>query len=154
VSAFPHACTVVENGDTVLSLSALKWRGGAPAAVSITYDAPWGGHEDHHLATDAVLARGLTMDIELVSAKLLLPKMAPFVKVYREELLPQGIHFFGHGHTHALHDTMEFDAAYASFSENFAYMQLWGLNPKAYAYPGSSGRRLSARGAGGGIHSG
>jgi hypothetical protein len=85
------------------------------------------------------------MDIELVSEKFLYAKMAPFLQVYRTYLLPNGIHFFGHGHTHALHDTMEFDAAYESFSTNFQWMKRWRLKPKAYAYPGSAGRRLSTQ---------
>jgi hypothetical protein len=136
---------VVENGDTVMTLSCRKWPHRARAAVSITYDAPWGSEENHHLATDAIISRGLTMDIELVSEKFLHPKMAGFLQVYRSLLMPSGIHFFGHGHTHALHDTMEYDAAYQSFRTNFEWMERWRLNPKAYAYPGSAGRRVSTQ---------
>ncbi len=64
---------------------------------------------------------------------------------YRNDLMPSGIHFFGHGHTHALHDTMDYERAYASFHTCFALMRQWGLEPWAYAYPGSSALRPSTQ---------
>lgn len=133
--------------DTVLTVTALKWKGGAPASVSITYDAPWGTHPDHRLATDAVIERGMRLDLELVSWIFAKPELHHWIDTYKRDLMPHGIRFFGHGHTHALHDTMEFDEAYESFKKNFDLMQQWGLNPKAYAYPGSSGERLSTQSA-------
>ena len=57
----------VADGVELFSLSVARWSGGRAAAVSITYDAPWGTHRDHHLATDAAIARGLRMDIEMVT---------------------------------------------------------------------------------------
>ena len=136
---------VLSGRDTLFTVSSAKWPHGAEAAVSITYDAPWGTHPDHHLATDAAIARGLPMDMEMVSWIYTQPKHQHWLDYYRTELMPRGIHFFGHGHTHALHDTMEYDAAYASFKTNYDLMAQWGLRPKAYAYPGSSGERPSTQ---------
>jgi hypothetical protein len=134
--------------DTLFTLSAKKWPGDAPGAISITYDAPWGTHADHHLATDAVIERGMRMDLEVVSVTYTdFPRHAHLPAIYREQLMPQGIEFFGHGHTHALHDTMEYDAAFQSFKTNFDWMTEWGLRPRCYAYPGSSGRRASTQAA-------
>ena len=137
---------VISQGDTLFSLSAAKWPGGSQAAVSITYDAPWGTHDNHHLATDAVIERGLRMDLEVVSW--IYENEDHFrhlPSVYRDVLQPQGISFFGHGHTHALHDTMTYAQALASFKTNFDLMMAWGLEPRAYAYPGSSGLRESTQ---------
>lgn len=128
----------VDADKDLFSLSVAKWPGGRAAAVTITYDAPWGTHRDHHLATDAAIARGLSMDIEMVTWIFTQPERAPLLEVYREELVPHGIGFFGHGHTHALHDTMTYEEAYASFSTCFDLMEAWGFRPRAYAYPGSS----------------
>ena len=142
--------------DTLWWIAADKFRHGASAAVSITYDAPFGTHPRHHLATAAVLQRDLRLDLEVVSAIYLTPRWRHLTDYYRTELMPQGIRFFGHGHTHALHDTMTFDAAYESFRTNFLLMQAWGLDPKGYAYPrefrpaavhadGESGSRVYCR---------
>ena len=90
--------------DTLWWMAADKFRNGRPAAVSITYDAPFGTHAKHHLATAAVLQRDLRLDLELVSAIYLTPRWRHLTDYYRTELMPQGIRFFGHGHTHALHD--------------------------------------------------
>lgn len=140
-----NTLTVIEDGDTTFTLTSLKWLNGARAAVSITYDAPWGTHEDHHLATDAVIARDMRMDIEMVSWIFAKPELHHWIDFYLRELIPKGIGFFGHGHTHALHDTMDFDGALSSFQTNFDLMTEWGLKPKAYAYPGSSGEKLSTQ---------
>ena len=118
-----------------------------PRGFCITYDAPFGTHSAHSMATDAVLQRDLRLDLEVVSAIYLRPRWRHLIDYYRTELMPQGIRFFGHGHTHALHDTMTFDAAYESFRRNFRLMQEWGLDPKGYAYPGSSGLRRSTQAA-------
>ena len=133
--------------DTLWWIAADKFRHGASAAVSITYDAPFGTHPRHHLTTAAVLQRDLRLDLEVVSAIYLTPRWRHLTDYYRTELMPQGIRFFGHGHTHALHDTMTFDAAYESFRTNFRLMTAWGLDPKGYAYPGSSGLRRSTQAA-------
>jgi len=129
----------------LFDLSVAKWSGGRAAAVSITYDAPWGTHDDHRLATDAVISRGLRMDIEMVTWIFTQPRWTHLLNTYHRELVPNGVGFFGHGHTHALHDTMSYQDAFASFRTCFEYMRTWGFNPRAYAYPGSSGRLASTQ---------
>lgn len=145
VEASDTGVAVLSGGDTVFTLSASKWRGAASAAISITYDAPWGLHDDHHLATDAVIDRGMKMDMELVSWIFQQARHFPWIDYYKESLIPKGISFFGHGHTHALHDTMAYDEAHASFKTNFDHMSSWGLKPKAYAYPGSAGNKATTQ---------
>lgn len=138
---------VVSKGDTLLSLLIERWRHGRKGAVSITYDAVYGTDPAHRVAGEAVLSRGLRMDIEVVSSFFEGTALARWIQYYRDVLMPEGFRFFGHGHTHALHDTMNFDQAFASFDTNFRLMQQWGLQPKAYAYPGSSGQRRSTQAA-------
>ncbi|MEE2658370.1 MAG: hypothetical protein VX733_07690 [Candidatus Latescibacterota bacterium] len=94
-----------------------------------------------------MIERGLRLDLELVSWIFAKPEMHHWIDLYKRDLMPHGIRFFGHGHTHALHDTMDFEPAYDSFSTNFRLMREWGLEPKAYAYPGSSGKRRSTQAA-------
>lgn len=127
--------------EVIFQIEALKWRDGHRGAVSITYDAPWGINRVFSLATNAVIIRGLRMDVEAVSSKLQHFKRFPIVARMRRELLPRGIHLFGHGHTHIHHDDLDFDEAYDSFKLNFDLMEEWGLKPRAYAYPYSSGKR-------------
>ncbi len=43
-----NTLTVIEDGDTTFTLTSLKWLNGARAAVSITYDAPWGVEAQSH----------------------------------------------------------------------------------------------------------
>ena len=133
--------------EQVFAVEVAKWYDNHRAATSITYDAAWGMHEDHHLATDAVFERGMRLDLECVSAIFTQGRWSHLISDYRRLLIPNGVHFFGHGHTHALHDTMEFDEAYDSFDRNFQLMSRWGLNPKVYAYPGSSGKSLRTQSA-------
>jgi hypothetical protein len=136
---------VLDGQDTVFVLKATKWRGGARGAVSITYDAPWGTFEIDPLVTDAAAEQGIRMDMEFVSEVYQEARWQHLPEIYRYRLIPQGIRFFGHGHTHALHDTMTYEAAYESFSQNFDLMTSWGLRPRAYAYPGSAGRKVSTQ---------
>ncbi|MBM3280023.1 MAG: hypothetical protein FJY95_18400 [Candidatus Handelsmanbacteria bacterium] len=136
----PFRYAVQEDGQPLFEFEVLKWPQGRRAAVSITYDAPFGTHPDHHLATDAVLDRGLKMDIEMVTAIFQQPKHRPLLKVIQDQLVPQGIHFFGHGHEHVNHDSLTYDEALASFQRCYELMVEWGLRPRAYAYPGTAGR--------------
>ena len=59
----PYTYVVRHGGEEVFRVEALKWRNGHKGAVSITYDAPWGIASVFSLATDAVIARGLRMDL-------------------------------------------------------------------------------------------
>lgn len=136
----PFRYAVQEDGQPLFELEALKWPGGRRAAVSITYDAPFGTHPDHHLATDAVLSRGLTMDIEMVTSTFQQPKNHHLLENIQNQLLPRGIHFYGHGHRHIDHDSLSYEEALADFRLCYDLMTEWGLRPRAYAYPGSAGR--------------
>jgi hypothetical protein len=60
-------------------------------------------------------------------------------------MIPRGVHFFGHGHKHDQHDWFDFDYCYTSFKTCFDYMELWGLQPKSYGYPASSGRNKTTQ---------
>ncbi len=121
-------------------IHAPKWKNGHQAAVSITYDAPWGHNAVFSLATDAAILRGLSMDVEVVSEKLLFYSRFPIIARMRKELIPNGVGVFGHGHSHIDHDALGFHDAYQSFRYNFNLMRSWGLNPKVYAYPLFAGR--------------
>lgn len=125
--------------ELVFQMETLKWRDGHRGAISITYDAPWGIHPVFSLATDAAMSFNVHMDIEVVSEKLSYVSRFPIVARMREELIPNGIHLFGHGHSHVRHDHLNYNESYYSFKLNFDLMQEWGLNPKVYAYPHSSG---------------
>jgi hypothetical protein len=127
-------------GREVFRVEATKWRNGHRAAVAINYDAPWGIHPVFSLATNAVIARGLRMDIEVVSDKLQHPSRFPIVARIHEELIPNGVHVFGHGHTHIDHDAISYHDAFRSFRTNFDLMRTWGFSPKVYAYPLYAGR--------------
>lgn len=131
---------VRHGGEEIFRLEALKWRDGRQGAVSVTYDAPWGVDDIFSLATDAAMARGVCMDLEIVSAKLQHFKRFPIVARMHQELIPNGIGFFGHGHEHIPHDWYGYEQAYESFRTNFVLMREWGLQPKVYAYPAWAGR--------------
>ena len=65
---------------------------GHRGAISITYDAPWGINPVFSLATDAAIQRGLKMDVEIVSEKLLFYSRFPIIAKIRTELtVPNGI---------------------------------------------------------------
>ncbi len=147
VTLSPAVFTAYHQGQEVFSITANKWRDGHRAAVSITYDAPWGINPVFSLATDAAIARDLAMDLEVVSDKLSHFKRLPITQRMREELIPRGIGFFGHGHSHIDHDALGYHAAYQSFRTNFSLMRAWGLNPKTYAYPLFAGRDAQTQAA-------
>ena len=127
-------------GEEIFRIEARKWRDGRRGAIAIPYDAPWGINKVFSLATDAAIAHGLRMDVEIVSAKLQHPSRFPIVDRMRRELLPNGVGVFGHGHEHVDHDALSYGQAYDSFKLNFDLMEKWGLNPRAYAYPRNAGR--------------
>ena len=131
-------------GTQVFTVEALKWYGGRKAAVSITYDALWGQWRSQRLVdyvTNEVLLRGLRMDYEMVTEKYDHPEYEFIVTDIRENVIPSGVHFFGHGHEHVYHDSLTYDEAFESFSRCYGLMEQWGLNPRAYGYPHSSGRK-------------
>lgn len=136
----PFRYAVQEDEQPLFELEVLKWPKGRRAAVSITYDAPFGTHPNHHLATDAVLARGMTMDVEMVTAIFSTPKNRHLLEDIQDQLISRGIHLYGHGHRHIDHDSLSYEEALADFRLCYELMNQWGLRPRAYAYPGSAGR--------------
>ena len=124
---------VRHGGEEVFRVEALKWRDGHRGAISITYDAPWGVDSVFSLATD--VARDMRMDLEIVSSQLEFHSRQPIIGRMHQELRPNGIGFFGHGHEHIHYDWYGFAAAYEAFRTNFQLMQQWGFEPKTYAYP-------------------
>ena len=123
----------------IFQVEVLKWYNGHKAAVSINYDGGWGTHETTKNAALEVMNRNICMDFEVVTDSYAKPKNQHLLADMREELIPNGIHFFGHGHKHDHHDEFDFDYCYNSFKTCYDLMDEWGLKPKAYAYPGSAG---------------
>ena len=120
---------------STLGISPLKWLDGRRSAVSITYDGAY--HWSRHLVP-LVQDRGLRMDYEVVTHQHQTIDDLKESLVEMRSLMDQGFHFFGHGHKHDLHDDFSESYVRNSFMTCFGLMQAWGLNPKAYAYPGSS----------------
>ena len=123
-----------------------KWYNGHTAAVSITYDIGIGTGEHPTQkkideAIQAVIDRKLRMDIEMVTAYYTQPQKSSWIDTIRTNLIPRGIHFFGHGHQHVNHDDLSYQQAYESFSLCFSLMQEWNLFPRVYAYPQSAGHQ-------------
>ena len=143
----PDTYVVRHGGEEIFRVEALKWRNGHKGAVSITYDAPWGIASVFSLATDAVIARGLRMDLEIVSSSLQHFTRYPIIQRMQQELRPHGIGFFGHGHEHIHYDWYGFKVAYEAFRTNFELMERWGFEPKTYAYPHWAGTLLGTQAA-------
>jgi len=122
-----------------------KWFDGHQAAVSINYDGPYGTHEKINRVADDVTGRGLHMDYECVTDSYSRESYQQIVIDMRTIMIPRGVHFFGHGHKHDQHDWFDFDYCYTSFKTCYDYMELWGLQPKAYGYPASSGRNKTTQ---------
>lgn len=135
--------------DLDLRIRPAKWFNDHAGAVSLTYDAGWGsyGLEDHMENTiQEVLDRGLRLDFEMVTERYQnVWYLNDDIDDIRDRLIPSGIHFFGHGHIHVGHDEMTYEEAAESFKTCFDLMTEWGLDPKVYAYPGSSGRELETQ---------
>jgi len=122
-----------------------KWYAGHKSAVSLTLDGPWSPYGPYQKVVEDVLKRNLHMDFEIVTSFYQSPDRLPIVDKMREDLIPHGIHFFGHGHWHINHDKAGYDSSYVSFKKCYDLMKEWGLNPKAYAYPYSAGHRAETQ---------
>lgn len=130
--------------ENVLEVEVAKWYHDHQATVVITFDAAWGQKGEYfdsklQEAVDEILDRNLHMDFEFVSQWFDKPGFDELLAWMRDDLIPSGIHFFGHGHKHINHDAVGFDSAYVSFKTCYDLMKSWGLNPKVYGYPESRG---------------
>lgn len=139
----PAALAVEPWGELDITASVSKWRDGHTAAVSITYDGLWHSDPLILVAADDALSRGLPLSFELVTSSFV--DYPDLIIRMREELLPRGITFYGHGHEHYDFDTLSYDDCYASFSLCYNYMRAWGLNPKSYAYPHGKGFKSTTK---------
>ena len=110
-----------------------KWYGNHAAALSITHDAAV--PQNDPLTVEAVLARGLHMDYELVSAGV----SAEEAEYITTVMLPLGFGLFGHGATHVNHDRLTYEDAFESASTNYQTLLELGIDPVAFAYPGGHG---------------
>ncbi|MBN2011444.1 hypothetical protein JW960_19080 [candidate division KSB1 bacterium] len=125
-----------------LSINVKKWFEDKAAAVSLTYDAAWGTHAydpDYQRRLEKVaheiIKRKMSLAFELSSWVYLREDCAHWLPSMRTELVPNDIHFFGHGHLHDNYDEKSYDDAYVLFKQCYDLMQDWGLKPKAYGYP-------------------
>ena len=128
-----------KNSTSDFDVKVLKWFDGHKSAVSITYDAAWGNNPMLQNAVDEILQRNLTMDFELVTKNYNNPDKYHLIEEFKTNLMPYGIHFYGHGNRHINHDSLSYSEAYDDFKLCFDLMKSWDLNPSAYAYPGARG---------------
>lgn len=138
----------LDYSDDKLEIIVPKWYKNHKSAVSITYDAAWEGSESYleHLydVINEIRRRGMNIDFECVTSKYDNPAGQKYLETMKE-LNRSGIHFFGHGHEHIQYDLVDYDSAFYNMGKCFNLMKGWGLNPKTYAYPGSSYRKESTR---------
>ncbi|GJQ61347.1 MAG: hypothetical protein SCALA702_04000 [Melioribacteraceae bacterium] len=135
----PESASEPHIGDHIEDISVAKWFNNHTAAITLTYDASIGNISRTMLAVDAVIERDMIMDLEMVTAKYSEPENAHYLDFIRDEMIPKGIGFFGHGHEHINHDELGYKDAYNSFSLCYELMSNWGLNPVTYAYPHARG---------------
>lgn len=143
----PHAQSKYSD-KPVFTVEPLKWFDGHSAAVSITYDTLWGQWKSQRLVDYVVnetLRKKLRIDFEMTTVKYDHPEYEFIVTDIRENVIPRGIHFFGHGHEHVYHDSLTYEEAYESFKLCFDLMTQWGFKPRAYGYPHSSGSKPSTQ---------
>ena len=128
-----------ENSE-VFTVEVKKWFNGHKAAYSITWDELWGHQKTQDVvdkAVDEILSRGMRVDFEMNTSTF--EKYPDLIAQIRDEVIPRGIHFFGHGHLHVRSDSLTFEEAFHNFFQCYYLMEEWGFNPKVYAYPHSSG---------------
>jgi len=115
-----------------------KWFDNHTAAISLNLD---GWIDDSPGVMELVKEHGLALDCELVTGALT-PEL---IDEIQNQLLPNGITFFGHGSVHENHDEMTYEEALASATQCFDRMQQIGLSPVAFAYPGGHGHELETK---------
>jgi len=153
---FFSACdkkTILEDSDTdrkkpveraVFKITPLKWYNGKTAAVSMTYDGRWGHWKWQHMfeyVLNAAYVRKLAIDFEFVTANFMEDKYEFIREDIRNRAMKLGVHFYGHGHTHSYHDSLSYRESFLSFRHCFYYLDKWGMEPRAYAYPYGAGRK-------------
>ena len=120
-----------------------KWYQNHAAAISITYDSGSVNSEKDIKVQQLTLSKGLRFDYELVTAGYL--ARPDRLEYLMNTLIPNGISYFGHGHTHINHDALSYEEAYNSFKLCYDTMLDFGLKPVAYGYPGGFGHEAETQ---------
>lgn len=136
----------IETDTDFIHYNVAKWYQNHPSAITLTYDIGLGTAEHPYTkaminqAITEVRNRNLRMDFEMVTGYYYQnEERSPWLDTIRTILIPNGIHFFGHGHWHINHDEVSYSEAFESFQLCMTLMKEWDLNPKVYAYPESAG---------------
>lgn len=107
------------------------------AAISIAYDSGWPLTENDKEVQKFVAENDIILDYEIVTDVYI--KYPQLINYFRQILLPSGFGYFGHGHKHNNHDELSYEKAFESYKLCYETMELFGLKPIAYAYPGGYG---------------
>ncbi len=120
-----------------------KWYNNCSAAISLTYDDGRPKSRVNEVVNKFVLENGLTMDYELVTYNYIhKPKLKENLL---ERMIPAGLGYFGHGHTHVNHDRLSYEEALKSFKQCYDAMREFGLKPVAFAYPYGAGKEAKTK---------
>ncbi len=120
-----------------------KWYHNHTAAISLTYDDGDFASKNNRRINKFVIQNGVTLDYEIVTADFL--KSSYGRTLLKEEFIPLGLGYFGHGHTHIPHDSLSYEEALKSFTLCFETMKSLGLKPVAYAYPNGAAKKNTTR---------
>ena len=129
--------------DDQLVIEVKKWYNDYKGAVTITYDSGW--RHSIRNTVEEVINRNMHMDLELVTSNYDDETGSQYIEEMKRDLIPNGIHFFGHGHEHINHDELTYEEAYQSFKTCYDLMESWELPPLVYAYPGARGYNSSTQ---------
>jgi hypothetical protein len=120
-----------------------KWYNNCAAAISLTYDDGCPFSKSNQIINRFVLENKLTIDYEIVTRDYL---THPFLKNFLlKKMIPTGLGYFGHGHTHMNHDKLSYEDALKSFTQCFRTLKKFGLKPVAYAYPKGAAKETKTR---------
>lgn len=120
-----------------------KWYDNCAGAISLTYDDGCPYSKSNRITNRFVLENKLTMDYEIVTHDYLTnPQLKNFLL---KKMIPSGLGYFGHGHTHVNHDKLSYEDALKSFTRCYGAIKELGLKPVAYAYPKGAAKEMKTR---------
>lgn len=120
-----------------------KWYNNCAAAVSLTYDDGCPFSKTNQVTNRFVLENKLTIDYEIVTHDYL--THPPLRNFLLKKMIPKGLGYFGHGHTHVNHDKLSYEDALKSFTQCSRALKELGLKPVAYAYPRGAAKEMKTR---------
>lgn len=126
-----------------MDIKIAKWLNNKTAAITLTYDSGTPERSHNQPVNQLLIENDMTIDYEIVTA--LYNKYPNKMTFLRDELVPLGFGYFGHGHEHINHDEVNYEEAYESFKKCYDSMNEWGLKPVAYAYPNGAGWKSTTR---------